>query len=894
MADYKFSAVNRDNSARRQMIKMIFSNMKSQASGQHNTSVLLAGDPGVGKTSFVRYFAKLMGFSLVVIEAPHITEEHIVSIPFLVFKPSDKLSDKGVTKVDTGKLSKEENDEGSYDIELSKSLLAAEIEHSPKITDQDYLEMVNNPDKFPKDVREMYELLGGTSDKIPTVIDQYRKSFKCILFLDEFYRQPSKNIRNILRGILDGMIGDDPIPDGTYVMYASNMKDAGIDSTIPLNHDFRQLKMEAPNKDEWFNYLVSKFESDKKYNVKLNPTVINKFYDVLSDEELNFNDVEHDVRTSPRRWEQLLLYINASLPATTQEDANELITNVEINFSDYLTGEKSKIAEKVIKAVNSLIKELSGGDLKYGSRSSVTEWRGTLAHQIKMKKKLGDARQYVPVISGPPGVGKSSYVASIAAEEDMIPVFVNVSVLNREDTTGIPVAKRDKDNRIETSFSEAKLYKLIMSSIRRSEKEFFNNITVDEREKFEKQDWKYLIFFDELNRTSVQVFNSLRRVILEKKFGTNHSLPKESIVVGAINPFDIGAEQFTGHMKDVMDIIPVQASWEKTTQFLEKLREQMKPKERAEIGANILNGIKAFAKRWKVRGNSGEDAEFHLNLGEAVWMSPREYTTLFTDTTNLIYDSFTEIIETIDLDDEEQLKAAERIIRRDLADSFATTVSFVLEKHNQDNPVFIDQLKEWIKTDEDFAVSEELFYKRNETFSFKEVVDDYFDSTDKTLADDMEFINFMEGANIQDFTEQVTDYLEEKISGDIDNFVELISKKPRKRVIINKETKALEQTSEDISKVEHFVNEILNAIFMNNFTGSGDRARYVATALIKACQKMHSKIKSEILDPIYIKMKDTGIDPESEDGKLYNIANKLKSEAVLMVRNISIRARKME
>ena len=71
-----------------------------------------------------------------------------------------------------------------------------------------------------------------------------------------------------------------------------------------------------------------KFEEDEK--VKLNPAVVRKFYELLSDEELNNNDMAKEVRTSPRRWEQLLLYINASIPPQSQKEADGLISNVKL------------------------------------------------------------------------------------------------------------------------------------------------------------------------------------------------------------------------------------------------------------------------------------------------------------------------------------------------------------------------------------------------------------------------------------------------------------------------------------------------------------------------------------------------------------------------------------
>ena len=62
--------------------------------------MLLAGDPGIGKTTFMKDFSVLTGLRVIVVEAPHIAEEHIINIPFIVFeKGEEKKQDEALIVV---------------------------------------------------------------------------------------------------------------------------------------------------------------------------------------------------------------------------------------------------------------------------------------------------------------------------------------------------------------------------------------------------------------------------------------------------------------------------------------------------------------------------------------------------------------------------------------------------------------------------------------------------------------------------------------------------------------------------------------------------------------------------------------------------------------------------
>jgi hypothetical protein len=180
------------------------------------------------------------------------------------------------------------------------------------------------------------------------------------------------------------------------------------------NQRFNMYDMKTPTKEEWFEWLIGKFKDDY-HGVTLNMKVIEELKKVLKDEDISSDQETGEgdlIRMSPRRWEQLILYVNAAFPVKDKEDAMALLTNVRQNFAHYTEKETHKTSAKVLKAVSKLIKDIAGIDIAPTDLYSDTEWRHVLKHQIEMKKRLGDARKYVPVISGPPGIGKAQPVYS--------------------------------------------------------------------------------------------------------------------------------------------------------------------------------------------------------------------------------------------------------------------------------------------------------------------------------------------------------------------------------------------------------------------------------------------------------------------------------------------------
>jgi MoxR-like ATPase len=812
--------------------KFILNNSAKQQDGNGSTGVLLAGDPGVGKTSFVKFFAQLVGLQLVTIEAPHITEEHIINIPFIVFDPKNKSEKKGNAEIN----------DSDYEIILSKSHLISQLEHAVKISDNDYIASIKNASP---DIKKVYEELGGTDDEPPKLIKRMRDQFKVILFLDEYFRQTSPRIRNMLRNILNGKIGTDEIPEDAYVMFASNLNDEGGSvEDIPLNNDFERKDFDDPDKEDWFNWLVGKFEEDK--HVKLNKKVIDAFYTAIEQEDINHKDIANEVKTSPRRWEQLILYVNASIPVKNEHDAKGLISNVKLNFKNYLTGDHSSIVTKITDAVVKLINETTP-DIKATSNTEHEghEWRDTLQHQIETKMKLGEHRKYIPIMSGLPGLGKTTEARRVANSLNLRFIDIDCSTLDPEDVKGIPLLKNKSKS--ETKFSTPKLHQKILNDIEKEDKRYLESASKEDAAKYKKEHWKYLIFFDELNRTSTKVFNGLRRVLLEKNFGDDLKLPEGSIIIAAINPHDIGTNQLTHHMRDVVDIIDTGVSWDKTKKYLSGMKF---PHAEYDSSKDIaLNALMAFVDKFRVKKSSKEitnaQKSFYLDAGaEPVYISPREYTTIFASTVGNL-DSEEEILFKKHKDlsklDADQLQALEEKLRKTVFKSFEATLKNIFTKQNAESPEFMHSLEQWFMHSQDIDIGKELFNKKVVTASFEKIVKPYFDGHDKNLSDEIEFVNYIKNSEPHTFKEDLVDFFEKELKSDEDVIEKILKKKVPKKT---RDGEVFKFEKEEVSKFEHFIRELIHTLDIHEI--ANDRREIIRITI----KDLVAKVKEEHLDDL--------------------------------------------
>lgn len=580
-------------------------------------------------TSFIRSLSTLTGIPLVVIEAPHITQEHLINIPFLVLDgPKER---KGNLTVD--------DSASKMKVVQAESNLVTQLKSKTKRTPEQIQREINKN----KTLRELYP-------KVKFGIDKVKNAYNSILFLDEFYRTSSIKIRNVLRNILNGKIGNDKIPKGVYIVMATNIDDEGVEE-IPLNQDFHLMDYDVSSKEDFMNYMYGKYvnnpedpnyvEPEKDENeevaigtetgISIKTEVWNKFMDELTDELLGYNDPDIDVRLSPRRLEQMMIYIDAALPIQSVKDAQNLLAFVKTNLSNYMEEEASDKLFNLFEGLTlDLIEETNTNNVSIDKNKlqvtsyNKTEWRDQLQHEIEMKMRLGENRKYIPVVSGLPGIGKTSQMIAMAKEMGMGFIQVDVSNLTPEDITGMPIADMSGDN-ITTEFSEPNLYITIMQD--------YNDQIEDVRQEGRK--YNVILLFDEMNRSSVPVFNAIRKVLLEKSF-EHVKLPDDIIVTGAINPHDIGSIEFTSHTRDVIDIIPSGGHFQNTINYIAGKKQLIAITERLgfDIHNSILNIMSQLAMEFKSTVDNEDNPVDDIDLqpfwwtdgGAVFYVSPREMT----------------------------------------------------------------------------------------------------------------------------------------------------------------------------------------------------------------------------------------------------------------------------
>lgn len=820
------------------LVKKTLRHMDAMQSGHQVGGILLAGDPGVGKTTFVAQLGKLLGLKTIVIEVPHITEEHLINIPFIVFNPQGN-KESGTTQVDQ-----------EYKLVLAQSNLFTQMTSAPQMSDDNYLTYMKSA---PAHIQALYKSLGGTEDTIPPAIAEARKNHKAILFLDEYYRQASTRIRNIMRGILNGNIGMHKIPKDVYIMYASNMRDGGVEQ-IPSNHQFNAVEFKTPTKDDWFDWLVSEYEQDSR--VKVNQAVMDKFKNLLEDQDLSYSDVVAEVRTSPRRWEQLIMYVNNSIPVADREEARALVTNVRNNFMNYLTEEHSDLAEKVVQAVVDLINDTSKGVTASNTdKLDPHEWRSALSHAVTQQIKADGTRKYIPVVSGPPGIGKTSQAYAVAKKHNLMLIELDVGELFAEDAIGMPIPGERTDTNITVKFSVPKLYHQINSIIEHKEAAYKQALTEEygqeegakKFKEFEDQRWKYLIFFDELNRVDEKTFNALRKVVLDKNFGPSGDkdgslleLPKSAVVVAAINPEGVGTSELTQHFRDVIDVIPARASWTATKSWLMSKNFKGVPEP---VKTCVMTIMQTFIDRFQAPDDSRnrEQRPFYLDLsGIELYISPREYADMFAtmirELAHAVADAHVDDHTTID-DVREDLDDA-------VADAMEDSLNMIFYKAEVEKDEFMEKLREWVAVLPDQVYNGVLTVtvEHSENERLSSALKEYLDGHDLTsMPDNKVFVNVVSGMNNAQFIDDVKDALVQAFKTP-KSIEEHVLKETHPEVNLKNDELVLDGAKK-VSLLTNFARAVVFSLHIHEF--AHDRIAQTGRAMSKAMSEITKHLRAE-------------------------------------------------
>jgi len=147
--------------------------------------------------------------------------------------------------------------------------------------------------------------------------------------------------------------------------------------------------------------------------------------------------------------------------------------------------------------------------MKIDNTYKITQSLGQAKETIKKIVDITGFNQSIN-IEGPSGIGKSEIIAQLAEDFNAELIDIRLGNIDTIDLNGIGIPDIKNKQAIWTR------------------PEFFPP---------ENCDKKYILFLDELNHASEQVFGAAYQLVLERRMGT-HILPKNVLVIGAGNSID--------------------------------------------------------------------------------------------------------------------------------------------------------------------------------------------------------------------------------------------------------------------------------------------------------------------------------------------------------------------
>src|SRR5665213_428603 len=358
-----------------------------------------------------------------------------------------------------------------------------------------------------------------------------------------------------------------------------------------------------------------------------------------------------------------------------------------------------------------------------------------------------------------------------------------------------------------------------MSQIKQADEKFEQTLQKQDPTNFKKlldqynrQKYKYLIFFDELNRVADErTFNGLRKVMLDKDFGPagqEHGkpleLPKSAIVVGAINPEGTGTTELTKHFRDVVDFIPAQANWQdirkwirsQKTEDLNSISDQTKD---ASMGL-----MDAFVEKFKSKETSmsNKRAAFHLDIGGAdVYMSPREYTGLYSSLCHDLNYSVHHLLRDPEITADKLRDGVDDAV----FEAFEENLNFPFEKAKFESEEFMNTLKNWIAGLPIETFSGLITTKLRHKDSLGSLLGKYLDGRNIThMPEDANVINLNNSMDNAEIIDQFRECLQDKLTS-ADAVKKYVVTEDQPKVVLKKDT----LQSDPSSKVSVFTNVVL-------------------------------------------------------------------------------------
>jgi len=700
-----------------EFVKTVIKNMMLMSRGVSRSGLQLTGQPGLGKTSAMVQLSILLGMDLFILEGSAITEDQFVEIPYVVFRKGKK--EDGIIQA--------VSDNGAYDLVNAESALATQIAKMRLLPEAQWMQQLNQH----KNLKVVFNDLEKIIRMIRMKTNTDKAGFKAILLLDEYFRTGSKKISNLLRTILNGKIGNTDIPQGVYIITASNVdnSDGSLD-TINLNQDFSEVSFDKkfkPSTDDFFRYMADKYtptdletgEEDRTPEIEIQPDVYNTFRDKV--EEKDTTTTSNGVRLSPRRLEQIMLFINNRMPVSSKIQAGAVLRYVESQFTDPETGEKSDLLSKYLGITKNIIKETSNiTDVK---PLSDTDWNETLSEQLDAKMEIGKSKSYPIVLAGMPGVGKTAVLKDISENKDMGLIDIDASTLTIDDTVGVTLPD-ESGSKIKTTFSKPPLYVKIMKMYKEERKRLKDEgIDLDRK-------YNVILFIDELNRTSKDIFNKIRILLLEQKVGSaEYALPEDIMILSAMNPGSEGTTEMPEHFKDVLDVVQVKMGISQYEKYIKSLTifDNTKNELGFDVGRLSFTILQSIYNRFKsdidIDGNDVTDINvqpFYWNTGDnVIYVSAREMSFMYQQIIDNIYiELISDGIDLQNVDNDKEIEKYINIAKNETYDAISNKLAAIFRKQDVEEPdanKFLKIIADIVKTSPIF--NEVIFKKENKSLN---------------------------------------------------------------------------------------------------------------------------------------------------------------------------------
>ena len=318
-------------------------------------------------------------------------------------------------------------------------------------------------------------------------------------------------------------------------------------------------------------------------------------------------------------------------------------------------------------------------------------------------------------------------------------------------------------------------------------------------------------------RINATTYNTLRRVILNKSFTDDVKLPKNIIVVAAMNPTDLKTQPLTGHMKDATDYLAAAPRWSSQKEFhdSEALKRPDLSEEASETARMLVHN---FADKFKLdvvdpsRNIHPDSREFYIQVGsDDVYMSGREYSDMLLalqrglDRVVDKKDSF--VLPDGDFDSDKYIDALLKMAKTKIM----MTMDNILYKHEIDREMFVDQLEMWLDEQR-----EKLSSASTTVASLSSIFDSAIRNPSKHLKDNGAFMNWVDTQfSPAEWSNELLSWMQNLASQETDKFNLLISKTHPRKVI---ENGVIKITDDLTDKVNFLVDEIILALRAHNLS----------------------------------------------------------------------------